>query len=64
MMTYFNLVEGPQAVVPGRDHVWQHAVQETDEPAESQTTEMLNEMRTIKALHLIYRTLESQVDYK
>lgn len=27
------MVEGPQAVVPGRHQVWEHTVQDTDEPA-------------------------------
>lgn len=35
-MTHFDLTEGAQAVVPGRDQVWEHTVQETDEPAERQ----------------------------
>lgn len=38
-MTDFDLVEGAQTIVPGRYQVWEHTVQETDEPAESETEE-------------------------
>lgn len=38
-MAHFDLVEGTQTVVPGWYQVWEHTVQETDEPAQSDTEE-------------------------
>lgn len=36
MMTHFDLVEGTQTVVPGWYQVWEHTVQDADEPTESE----------------------------
>lgn len=47
-MTHFDLVEGTQTVVPGWYHVWEHTVQETDEPAESQDRSKKLRSKTIK----------------
>lgn len=38
-MTYFDVVEGTQTVVPGWYQVLEHSVQETNEPADRKTEE-------------------------
>lgn len=56
MKPHFNLVEGTQTVVPGRDHVWKHTVKESDEPAHSNTKEndFLGTPKTTQCLTFLF----------